>query len=85
MPTQLLIQGQWWSKRSTHLLQIAQCLERGVLITLQSGHKSAGLIFESRSMKEKLSFSGYKNPGSFQEADINDHTTFAPIKLVEQA
>jgi len=23
-PTQLLIQGQWWSNRSTHTLQIAQ-------------------------------------------------------------
>ncbi len=26
-PTQLFTQGQWWSKRSTHLLQILQCLD----------------------------------------------------------
>jgi hypothetical protein len=28
MPTQLFIQGQWWSNLSQHLLQIAQCFER---------------------------------------------------------
>jgi len=37
-PTQLLIQGQWWSNLSTQWLQVLQCLERGVLIVKQSGH-----------------------------------------------
>lgn len=51
VPTQLLIQGQWWSKRSTHRLQIAQCRERIVRIILQSGHNSVGLKFYSNSRK----------------------------------
>jgi hypothetical protein len=41
-PTQLLIQGQWWSKRSTHLLHIAQCFDLAERNTSQSGHISQG-------------------------------------------
>ena len=41
-PTQLLIQGQWWSNLSTHLLQMLQCLDRLVLMTSQSGHNRTG-------------------------------------------
>lgn len=61
-PTQLLIQGQWWSNRSTHLLHIAQCLLRGVRRTSHSGHISHGCTFESTSMNSN---SGRMNPGSF--------------------
>lgn len=61
MPTQLLIQGQWWSNLSTHLLQVAQCLDLGVLMTSQSGHISAGCTFSSRLMNGN---SGLMYPGS---------------------
>ena len=50
-PTQLLIQGQWWSKRSTQRLQTAQCLERGVLTIKQSGHNYIGSISYNNSKK----------------------------------
>ena len=32
IPTQLLIQGQWWSYNETHLLHIKQCLDRDFFI-----------------------------------------------------
>ena len=37
-PTQLLIQGQWWSQFSTHLLQNLQCRMRLVRAISQIGH-----------------------------------------------
>lgn len=61
-PTQLFIHGQWWSNRSTHRLQIAQCLLRGVLRTSHSGHISHGCTLERISIN---SYSGLKKPGSF--------------------
>eukprot|EP00354_Favella_ehrenbergii_P004456 CAMPEP_0170452794 /NCGR_PEP_ID=MMETSP0123-20130129/1573_1 /TAXON_ID=182087 /ORGANISM="Favella ehrenbergii, Strain Fehren 1" /LENGTH=158 /DNA_ID=CAMNT_0010714917 /DNA_START=887 /DNA_END=1363 /DNA_ORIENTATION=- len=64
-PTQLFSQGQWWSNRSTHLLQMAQWRERGVRSTRQSGHISIGCIFESRSKK---SCDGRRYPGSLADA-----------------
>lgn len=63
-PTQLLIQGQWWSNLSTHQLQIAQCLDLGDLITLQSGQMSVGFILRSNSIKLKDFVSGLRTPGS---------------------
>jgi len=37
-PTQVLSQGQWWSNRATHLLQITQCFERAGRGTMQVRH-----------------------------------------------
>lgn len=70
-PTQLLTQGQWWSNLSTHLLQIEQCLDLAVLITLQSGHKLVGWNLSSRV--KKLISVYFKYPGSLQLAI--SHTT----------
>ena len=35
-------QGQWWSKRATHLLQLEQCLERIGLLNKQQLQKCCG-------------------------------------------
>ena len=64
IPTQLLSHGQWWSKRSTHRLQMAQWRDLGVRKTRQSGHISQGCIFESSSIK---SYDGRRYPGSRAE------------------
>lgn len=69
IPTQLLIQGQWWSNRSTHTLQMAQCLDLGVLMTWQSGHKSVGVNFCISSKKSSWG-SGLNFPGSKAVANI---------------
>lgn len=58
-PTQLLIQGQWWSNLSTHLLQIEQCFDLSVLITSHSGHNWVESNFESSSMKGIYGFVKY--------------------------
>ena len=60
-PTQLFIQGQWWSNLSTQRLQIAQCLLRGVRKTSHSGHISHGCTLDSISINSN---SGRMNPGS---------------------
>ena len=81
-PTQLLIQGQWWSKRSTHMLQMAQCLLRGVRITLQSGHISQGCTLRSRSINGN---SGFKRPGSLQLAIMKEIASSMERKPIEYA
>ena len=67
-PTQLFIQGQWWSNLSTHLLQMAQCLLLGVLRTSHSGHISQGWTLDKISINSN---SGLKNPGSLALAIVN--------------
>lgn len=69
IPTQLFIQGQWWSNLSTHLLHIAQCLLLADLITSHSGHRSIGLISLKSSIKSCPS-QGLSFPGSLQLAYI---------------
>jgi len=51
-------------------LQIAQCLLLAVLITLHSGHRSAGFTSLKSSMKD-CPFSGTTTPGFLQEAHKN--------------
>lgn len=67
IPTQLLIQGQWWSNLSTHWLHIAQWRDLADLITLHSGHKSAGLM-SLRSSRKLLYLSGFNIPAFLQDA-----------------
>lgn len=50
VPTQLFIQGQWWSNLSTHRLQIEQWRDRSVLTTSQSGHNRTGSNYSSSCM-----------------------------------
>ncbi len=69
MPTQELSHGQWWSNRSTHLLQIAQCFERGVRITSQSAHSSEGCRSSTNFWKGSKRFT---YPGSFELAIVKE-------------
>ena len=68
MPTQLFMYGQWWSNLSTQWLHMAQCRDRGVRKTSQSGHISHEWMFYKRSMNL---WSGLRWPGSFMEAIVN--------------
>lgn len=72
-PTQLLIQGQWWSKRSTQTLQMAQWRDRGVRMTLQSGQRSVGENLY-RSSKKSSPTSVRSFPASRAEAKLYDKT-----------
>ena len=81
-PTQLLIQGQWWSNLSTHLLQIAQCLLRGVRKISQSGHISQGCTLESTSIK---GYFGRKIPGSLELAVKNANASTIDSSVIEYA
>mmetsp|Transcript_33079 Transcript_33079/g.37972 ORF Transcript_33079/g.37972 Transcript_33079/m.37972 type:complete len:132 (+) Transcript_33079:379-774(+) len=78
-PTQLLIQGQWWSNLSTHLLQMLQCLDRGVRITSHSGQSIVESNLSSRDKKGILGFS--RNPGFLQEPSRSKSTLSIPIPL----
>lgn len=77
-PTQLLIQGQWWSNRSTHWLQMAQCLDLGDLITLHSGQRSAGLMSLSK-VKKSIEGSGLSTPGFLHDAHVKNTRTKANV------
>jgi len=76
-PTQLLIQGQWWSNRPTHLLQMLQWRLRGFLITSHSGHRETESNRSRRSRKSREG-SGLRNPGSLS------HAIRHRIRLVEK-
>lgn len=70
-PTQLLIQGQWWSNRSTHLLQVAQWRERGVRMVKHYAHSYVLSI--ASTMYMKFPFFGFlRKPGSLHEAKARD-------------
>lgn len=66
-PTQLLIQGQWWSNLSTHLEQILQCLLLGVLITPHSGQRQLASNTDKSSINLR-SGSGSTKPGLILQA-----------------
>ena len=74
----MFIQGQWWSNLSTHLLHIAQCLLLADLITLHSGHRSAGLISLRRSMNG-CPENYLRAPGSLQLAYKNETKTIIVV------
>tara|TARA_B110000285_G_scaffold215060_1_gene261031 strand:- start:249 stop:536 length:288 start_codon:yes stop_codon:yes gene_type:complete len=78
-PTQLLIQGQWWSNLSTHVLQIEQCLDLADLITLQVGQRSAGLMSFSIVMK-LIPSAGFSTPAFLHEATAKDTNTKAVVE-----
>ena len=87
-PMQLFRYGQWWSNLSTHLLQIFQCLLRGVRITLHSGQRLYGSTFCNKYWKEIFG-SDFKYPGSNIHPKIKaiiinkkkDHVVIIPISL----
>jgi len=54
-PTQFAIQGQWWSKMSTHRPQESQCLALFRFKMAQSGQMSPG---ELSDIRERKSLSG---------------------------
>ena len=63
IPTQLLIHGQWWSNRSTHLLHILQCRDLSVLTTSQSAQSRTGSKIFIISIKG-TPLGLFKKPGS---------------------
>ena len=80
-PMQLFIQGQWWSNLSTHWLQIAQWRLLAVLITLHSGHKSAGFTSLNNSTND-YPFSGTTTPGFLHEAHKNVIKTMTVVNAL---
>ncbi len=67
-PTQLLIQGQWWSKTETQLWQISQCLERGgfrIFWYLKEIEDHDGSLFSVKILRRFTSHSGQRLAQSF--------------------
>ena len=83
-PTQLLIHGQWWSKPSTHLSQMRQCTERGVVRISQRGQISSGWKrFNKFSIYSSYSSCFKMKPGSLQEVRQKEiHTDIQRIVWV---
>lgn len=63
IPTQLSVQGQWWSNLSTHLLQIEQCRDLGVRTISQSGQSWTGSM-SCKRFRKSMSLGFLMKPGS---------------------
>mmetsp|Transcript_5068 Transcript_5068/g.3718 ORF Transcript_5068/g.3718 Transcript_5068/m.3718 type:complete len:149 (+) Transcript_5068:588-1034(+) len=83
VPTQLFTHGQWWSKRSTHWLQMLQCRDRLVRITMQSGHNRTGSKFYN-NVKKLMLWGFLRYPGSLN-AEMVKKKTESAMKAVSAA
>jgi len=79
-PTQLLIQGQWWSNLSIHLLHTEQCLDLVVRIIKQSGHNYALSTTSNNSIKSTPSLFIY--PGLLQTETDSANTQIEVIIIL---
>ena len=70
IPTQLSVQGQWWSNLSTHLLQIEQCRDLGVRTISQSGQSWTGSMSCKRFYMVKWRMNWKLEVNTYQEVNV---------------
>lgn len=79
---QLLTHWQWWSKPSTHLLQIKQWRDSGVHITSQVGQRLLGSNL-STSVRKGTVLGFWMYPGSLWQVRVNRTLTIMKSTMID--